>query len=152
MLLYKSGSFRTFCIFEGYFPMFMKNCLLETKFNVYKREDWCGNSSKRIKLFCFKKAYFCIFTKILVVILTQPTCPVHLYCTSNNVRWNRWLGGREVSALDCSALCTLSFCNACGFDTAMWHFFLGFPLLSSFVQVFEMLFVLIALSERFNSI
>ena len=31
-------------------------------------------------------------------------------------------------------------------------FFLGFPLVSSFVQVFEMLFVLISLSKRFNSI
>ena len=31
-------------------------------------------------------------------------------------------------------------------------FFLGFPLVSSFLQVFEMLFVLISLSKRFNSI
>ena len=34
ILLPKNGSFRTFCIFEGYFPMFMKNCLHETKFNL----------------------------------------------------------------------------------------------------------------------
>ena len=31
-------------------------------------------------------------------------------------------------------------------------FFLGFPLVSSFVQVFEMLFILISLSKCFNSI
>ena len=31
-------------------------------------------------------------------------------------------------------------------------FFLGFPLVSSFVQVIEMLFVLISLSKRFNFI
>ena len=35
-------------------------------------------------LFCFKKAYFCNFTKFLVVVLSQPTCPVHLYCTRQN--------------------------------------------------------------------
>ena len=34
ILLPKNGSFRTFCIFEGLFPMLMKNCLLETKFNI----------------------------------------------------------------------------------------------------------------------
>ena len=31
-------------------------------------------------------------------------------------------------------------------------FFLGFPLVSSFVQALEMLFVLISLSKRFNFI
>ena len=79
----------------------------------------------RIKLFCFKKAYFCNFTKILVVVSTQPTCPVHLYCTSYNICWYRSLGGREVSAVGRSAPCTLSFCYACrcGFDTPMWYFF-----------------------------
>ena len=83
ILLPKNGSFCTFLHFWGYFPMFMKNCLLETNFHLYKREEWYGNSSIRIKLFCFKKAYFCNFTKFLVV-LTQPTCPVRLYCTSCN--------------------------------------------------------------------
>ena len=34
ILLPQNGSFRIFCIFEGYFLMFMKNCLLETKFNL----------------------------------------------------------------------------------------------------------------------
>ena len=55
--------------------------------------------------------------------------------------------------MDRSAPCTLIFCYTFGFDTPMWlFFFLGFPLVSSFVQVFEMLFVLILLSKGFNSI
>ena len=56
--------------------------------------------------------------------------------------------------MDRSALCTLSFCYACrpGSIHRCGTFFLGFPLVSSFVQVFEMLFVLISFSKRLNSI
>ena len=80
----KMGNFAIFAFLRGIFQLFMKNCLIESKFNLSKREEWYGNSSIRIKLFCFKKAYFCNFTKFLVVVLTQPTCPFHLYCTSYN--------------------------------------------------------------------
>ena len=119
----KVGHFALFAFLRGIFQCLWKTASLKTKFNLEKREKWYGNSSISIKLFCFKKAYFCNFTKILVVVSTQPTCP---YCTSYNALWYRWLGGREVSAVDRSAPCTLGFRYACGFDTPMWYFFSWF--------------------------
>ena len=115
MLLSTSRSIRMFCNFLVYFPMFWKNVLLETKFNLYKMEEWYGYSSIRIKLFYFTKEHFCNFTKFLIVVLTQPTCLVHLHCTRYKVPgpmalWPSGLGIGLYYSMHTK-------CLICGFDS-----------------------------------
>ena len=62
-------------------------------------------------------------------------------------RWPRGFGSGPFRSMHTEVL----LCRRVRY-TDVVLFFLGFSLVSSFVQVFEMLFVLISLSKRFNSI